>query len=330
MAPLTRLRSLEPGDVPTAMMAEYYGQRASAGLIISEATQISFQAKGYSGSPGIHRRADRRLAPGQRRHPPTRRAQRGAGVAHRARVAHLVATGWRSAGGAFGLPANARTTLRDENGQLTRVDTSTPRLERSRDRRHRRRLRPGGGQRPRSRLRFHRAACGPRLPAAPVPDPSANTRDDRYGGSVENRARIVLEAVDAAIAQWSAERVGIRIFPLGGFNGIDNGEDQEAAGLYLIGELAKRNLAYLHLSEPDWAGGKPLRDEFREAIRAAYPGVIVAAGAYTADKAEDLLARDRCGGLWPGVHCQPGFGRTAAAAGAAERASGAVRLCQRG
>jgi N-ethylmaleimide reductase len=68
--------------------------------------------------------------------------------------------------------------------------------------------------------------------------------------------------------------VSIRVFPLGGFNGVDNGEDQEAAGLYLIGELAKRNLAYLHLSEPDWAGGKPLRDEFREAIRAAYPGVI--------------------------------------------------------
>jgi hypothetical protein len=54
MAPLTRLRSLEPGDVPTALMAEYYRQRASAGLIITEATQISFQAKGYSGSPGIH------------------------------------------------------------------------------------------------------------------------------------------------------------------------------------------------------------------------------------------------------------------------------------
>ncbi len=49
--------------------------------------------------------------------------------------------------------------------------------------------------------------------------------------------------------------MGIRVFPLGGFNGVDNGEDQEAAGLYLIRELAKRNLAYLHLSEPDWAGG---------------------------------------------------------------------------
>jgi N-ethylmaleimide reductase len=149
--------------------------------------------------------------------------------------------------------------------------------------------------------------------------PSANQREDRYGGSVENRARIVLEAVDAAIASWSAERVGIRIFPLGGFNGVDNGEDQEAAGLYLIRELAKRNLAYLHLSEPDWAGGKPLRDEFRQAIRAAYPGVIIAAGAYTAEKAKTSSgAVDRCRGVWARVHCQPRPGGAAAAAGAAE------------
>lgn len=60
---------------------------------------------------------------------------------------------------------------------------------------------------------------------------------------------------------------------------------------FSIRELAKRNLAYLHLSEPDWAGGKPLRDEFRQAIRAVYPGVIIAAGAYTAEKGEDLIGR---------------------------------------
>lgn len=54
MAPLTRLRSIEPGDIPTPLMAEYYRQRASAGLIISEATQISARAKGYAGAPGIH------------------------------------------------------------------------------------------------------------------------------------------------------------------------------------------------------------------------------------------------------------------------------------
>ena len=55
MAPLTRLRSIEPGDIPTPLMGEYYRQRASAGLIISEATQISAQAKGYAGAPGLHR-----------------------------------------------------------------------------------------------------------------------------------------------------------------------------------------------------------------------------------------------------------------------------------
>lgn len=60
MAPLTRLRSIEPGDVPTPLMTEYYRQRASAALIISEATQISFQAKGYAGAPGLH--TDKQIA----------------------------------------------------------------------------------------------------------------------------------------------------------------------------------------------------------------------------------------------------------------------------
>ncbi len=54
MAPLTRLRSIEPGDIPTPLMGEYYRQRASSGLIITEATQISAQAKGYAGAPGLH------------------------------------------------------------------------------------------------------------------------------------------------------------------------------------------------------------------------------------------------------------------------------------
>ena len=54
MAPLTRLRSIEPGDIPTPLMGEYYNQRAGAGLIITEATQVSFQAKGYAGAPGLH------------------------------------------------------------------------------------------------------------------------------------------------------------------------------------------------------------------------------------------------------------------------------------
>ena len=293
MAPLTRLRSLEPGDVPTPMMAEYYRQRASAGLIITEATQISFQAKGYSGSPGIHSAeqiaAWRHINEGIHAEGGHSAVQ----VWHTGRVSHTsLQPGGEAPVAPSALPAGARTTLRDEQGNLVRVETSAPRALNENE--------IAGIV-----ADFGQAAVNAReagfdfieLHAAhgyllhQFLTPSANQREDRYGGSVENRARIVLEAVDAAIANWSAERVGIRVFPLGGFNGVNNGEDQEAAGLYLIRELAKRNLAYLHLSEPDWAGGKPLRDEFRQAIRAAYPGVIIAAGAYTAEKGEDLIGR---------------------------------------
>ncbi|MFK0268681.1 alkene reductase [Pseudomonas asiatica] len=293
MAPLTRLRSLEPGDVPTSLMAEYYRQRASAGLIITEATQISFQAKGYSGSPGIH--SAEQIAAWKRVNEGIHAdgGHSAVQVWHTGRVSHTsLQPGGEAPVAPSALPAAARTTLRDEHGNLMRVETSAPRAL-------------SVAEIAGIVADFGQAAANAReagfdfieLHAAhgyllhQFLTPSANQREDRYGGSVENRARIVLEAVDAAIARWSAERVGIRVFPLGGFNGVDNGEDQEAAGLYLIRELAKRNLAYLHLSEPDWAGGKPLRDEFRQAIRAAYPGVIIAAGAYTAEKGEDLIGR---------------------------------------
>lgn len=293
MAPLTRLRSLEPGDVPTPLMAEYYRQRASAGLIITEATQISFQAKGYSGSPGIH--SAEQIAAWKHVNEGIHAdgGHSAVQVWHTGRVSHTsLQPGGEAPVAPSALPAAARTTLRDEHGNLMRVETSAPRAL-------------SEAEIAGIVADFGQAAANAReagfdfieLHAAhgyllhQFLTPSANQREDRYGGSIENRARIVLEAVDAAIASWSAERVGIRVFPLGGFNGVDNGEDQEAAGLYLIRELAKRNLAYLHLSEPDWAGGKPLRDEFRQAIRAAYPGVIVAAGAYTAEKGEDLIGR---------------------------------------
>jgi N-ethylmaleimide reductase len=121
--------------------------------------------------------------------------------------------------------------------------------------------------------------------------PASNKREDQYGGSIENRARLTLEVVDAAVAEIGADRVGIRISPLGPFNGLDNGEDQESAALYLLDELNKRGLAYLHISEPDWAGGKPYTESFRKAIREHYKGVIVGAGAYTAEKAEELIAK---------------------------------------
>lgn len=292
MAPLTRLRSTEPGDIPTALMAEYYGQRASAGLIISEATQISFQAKGYSGAPGIHTPEQIRGWQSVNKRIHDHGGHSAVQVWHTGRVSHCsLQPGNQQPVAPSPLAAETRTSIRDEKGEVVRVETSTPR-ELTRDEIQQiiadfAQAARNAGEAGFDLIELH-AAHGYLLHQ--FLSPGSNIRTDEYGGSVENRARIVLEAVDAAIAAWSADRVAIRIFPLGPFNGVDNGEDQEEAALYLIGELAKRKLAYLHISEPDWAGGKSLRDEFRQAIRAIYPGVIVAAGGYTPGKAETLIA----------------------------------------
>lgn len=293
MAPMTRLRSLEPGDIPTSLMAEYYAQRASAGLIITEATQVSFQAKGYSGAPGLHTPAQ--VAGWQQ----VNQAIHDAGghscvqLWHTGRISH---TSLQADGAAPVAPsaikAASRISLRDENRQVIRVDTSMPRaltvpeihgiIQDFADA-------VGCARQAGFDLIELHAAHGYLLHQ--FFSPEANHRQDEYGGSLEKRARFVLEVVDAAIAAWSAQRIGIRIFPQGPFNGVDAKPGQADEALYLIAELAKRQIAFLHISEPDWVGGEPYTLAFREQIRTAFPGPIIGAGAYTAEKAADLINR---------------------------------------
>ncbi|PHZ25968.1 alkene reductase [Yersinia bercovieri] len=293
MAPLTRLRSIEPGDIPTPLMAEYYRQRASAGLIITEATQISFQAKGYAGAPGLHTQeqlnAWKKIT--QAVH------EEGGHIAvqlwHVGRISHSsLQPGQQAPVAPSAIAADTRTTVRDENGAWVRVPCSTPRALETEEipgiindfRQATANAREAGFD----YIELH-AAHGYLLHQ--FMSPASNQRTDQYGGSIENRTRLTLEVVDATAAQWSAERIGIRISPLGPFNGLDNGEDQEEAALYLIDELNKRHIAYLHISEPDWAGGKPYSEAFRDAVRARFKGVIIGAGAYTAEKAEELIEK---------------------------------------
>lgn len=293
MAPLTRLRSIEPGDIPTPLMAEYYRQRASAGLIVTEATQISFQAKGYAGAPGLHTQeqlnAWKKIT--QAVH------DEGGHIAvqlwHVGRISHnTLQPGQQAPVAPSAIAADTRTTVRDETGAWVRVPCSTPRALETEEisgiindfRQATANAREAGFD----YIELH-AAHGYLLHQ--FMSPASNQRTDQYGGSIENRTRLTLEVVDATVAEWGAEHIGIRISPLGPFNGLDNGEDQEEAALYLIDELNKRHIAYLHISEPDWAGGKPYSDAFRDAVRARFQGVIVGAGAYTAEKAEDLIEK---------------------------------------
>lgn len=293
MAPLTRLRSIEPGDIPTPLMGEYYRQRASAGLIISEATQISAQAKGYAGAPGLHSpeqiAAWKKITDGVH----AENGHMAVQLWHTGRISHAsIQPGGNAPVAPSAINAGTRTSLRDENGNSIRVDTSTPRaLDIS--------------EIPGIIDDFRQAVANAREAGFDLVElhsahgyllhqflsPSANQRTDEYGGSAENRARLVLEVIDAVSKEWNAERIGIRLSPIGTFQNTDNGDNEEADALYLIEELAKRGIAYLHLSEPDWAGGQPYTDEFREKVRARFPGPIVGAGAYTPEKAENLIAK---------------------------------------
>lgn len=290
MAPLTRMRATPPGDVPNDLMRDYYVQRAGAGLIVSEGTQVSTWGKGYMDTPGIY---SAEQVAGWRRITDAVHEAGGriaAQLWHVGRVSHESFHGGEPPVSASAEPYRNRTTVRGEDGRPQRVSCPTPQA-----------LTTEGIARTVEEFR-HATACAREAGFDAVEIHGAhgyllhqflsevsNHREDAYGGPVENRARLALEVVDAVVGAWSADRVGIRISPIGSFNGLEDLSGGET-GLYLARELAKRDLAFLHLSEPDWAGGPELDDAFRTSLREAFPGPIVGAGAYTTEKADRLLA----------------------------------------
>lgn len=289
MAPLTRMRATPPGDVPNDLMREYYVQRASAGLIVSEGTQISPEGKGYMDTPGIY---SAEQVEGWKSITDAVHEAGGkiaAQIWHVGRVSHESFHDGELPLSASALPYRNRTTVRGADGGPERVNCPTPRAATKQDiartiddyRTATVNAREAGFD----MVEIH-AAHGYLLHQ--FLSAESNERDDEYGGSVENRARLLLEVVDAVVDAWSVDRVGIRISPIGSFNGLTDLEGGEA-GLYVARELAQRGLAYLHLSEPDWAGGPELDDAFRADLRATFPGPIVGAGAYTVEKAQRLL-----------------------------------------
>ena len=241
MAPMTRSRNDEHG-VPGDLVAEYYAQRASAGLIISEATYVSPMGKGYSRIPGLHNEAQ---AAGWRKVTDAVHARGGRIFAQlfqmgRVAVPQLLPDGAQPvAPSAIGISGKNYTDL----GPL---DYVTPRaLETSEI--------AGIVE------EFANAAAnalkagfdGVELHAASgylvhqFLDAAANKRTDRYGGSVENRCRFLLEVMDALIKAAQAGRVGIKVSPQIKFNDVVE-PDAEAVYACLAAELGARKIAYLH------------------------------------------------------------------------------------
>lgn len=289
MAPLTRMRADQPGDVPNDLMRDYYVQRAGAGLIVSEGTQISPQGKGYMDTPGIH---SAEQVAGWRRVTDAVHAADGriaAQLWHVGRVSHPVFHDGALPVSASAVDPQTRTTVKGEDGRPTRVPCPVPRALTTAE--------VGAVV-----ADYHRAAVNAREAGFDYAEvhgahgylihqflsTSTNLRDDRYGGSTANRARFALEVLEAVVSAWDADHVAMRISPKGVFGGLDDRDGGEM-GLLLAREMSRLGIAFLHLSEPDWAGGPAYDDDYRAALRSAFPGVIVTAGNYDVAKAERIL-----------------------------------------
>ncbi|AOJ07536.1 alkene reductase [Burkholderia mayonis] len=300
MAPLTRSRAGQPGNVPTPMNAEYYRQRASAALIITEATQISQQGQGYAWTPGIHTDAQ---IDGWRA--VSRAVHAGGGTIflqlwHVGRVSHPV---FQPDGAPPVAPsaiaAPGKTFIVDADGAGAWADVPVPReltvaeIE-------------AIGDDFRRAARNAIAACmdGVEIHAGngylidQFINSNSNRRTDAYGGSAERRARFLLEIVAAVSDEIGAERVAVRLTPMGRFMGMGDDTPERTFG-YIARRLNDWPLAYLHLVEPAVVGTTkdeqvdPRWDALILALRRAYRGVLMLAGGYDAASAEQAIATGR-------------------------------------
>lgn len=276
MAPLTRNRA--PGAVPTHMTATYYAQRASAGLLITEATAISHQGQGYSNVPGLY--APGHIA-GWRQVTDAVHAAGGTIVTQLWHVGRVSHTALQPGGAAPVAPsaitAHTKTYLIDEDGNGSFVPTSAPRalaLEEI----------PGivEDYRRAARAAIEAGFDGVEIHAAngylidQFLRSGSNHRTDRYGGTIENRARLLLDVVEAVVGEIGPGRVGVRISPVAPANDIAD-PDPQPLFTHVVEQLARWPLAYLHVIEGATGGARDFQQGAQPfdyaALRASYEQV---------------------------------------------------------
>ncbi len=254
MAPLTRNRARAEDDAPFDLHVDYYGQRAGAGLIITEASQVSPQGKGYAWTPGIHSQAQ---IDGWKKVTDAVHARGGKIVIqlwHVGRISHpVLQPGGVDPVAPSAIAANSKTFDAEKF-----VDTPKPRaLEASEI--------PGIVEDYRKATENAREAGfdGVEVHAAngylidQFLRDGANERDDAYGGSIENRVRFLKEVMDAVVGAWSADRVGVRLSPFSSANDIADSNPQ-ATFSEAIRVLNRYGLAYLHLVEGQTGGPRDI------------------------------------------------------------------------
>ena len=297
MAPLTRSRAEHDGDVPNATNARYYAQRASAGLIVAEATQISQQGKGYAYTPGIYTEAQ---IAGWKNVTDAVHAAGGKIVLqlwHVGRVSHSSL----QPGGQLPVAPSAIAFESKTYNDTGFVDCPTPRAL-------------GVDELPEIIEDFRKAAKnaivagfdGVEVHSANgylldqfLKDKS-NTRTDAYGGSIENRVRFPIAVVAAVCEAIGSDRVGIRIAPETHFGDVG---DSNPAALFehYVDRLNELELAFVHVIEGETGGSRELGGVDYVALRERITTKYVANNGYTREMAIDAIAAGRVDAVAFGV-----------------------------
>ncbi len=293
MAPLTRSRAGK-GDKPRELNAEYYQQRAGAGLIISEATQVSQQGQGYLWTPGIYTSEQ---VDGWRKVVDAVHGQEGRiflQMWHVGRISHVSL----QPGGAAPISStdqaaeNTYSFTYDAAGNPGNVPVSKPRIATVTELQQ---VVADYGQAGRHALQA--GFDGAEVHGAngylfdQFLSSVVNERNDEYGKqSKESRTRLLLEAFDAVAAALGPERVGVRIAPFGTFGGMKKDPKVEETFLYLAQELSKRGAAYIHIVRGSQLDPEPVvPEEFFAKIHGVFKGTIIVTGGLNKQSAERLL-----------------------------------------
>jgi N-ethylmaleimide reductase len=290
MAPMTRCRAT--GNIPTALMAQYYAQRGAAGLIITEGTSPSPNGLGYPRIPGIFSPAQvegwQRITDAVH----AKGAKMFVQLMHCGRIAHPL-----------NLPAGARVLAPSAAAAAGEMFTDAEGPK------------PHPVPQPMSAAdievtieEFVQAAKnavkagfdGIELHSAngylleQFIRPNTNQRTDGYGGAIENRARFMLEVAEAATAAIGKERVGIRLSPFGVFNDMPLYDAMTTDYTYLAQSLNALGLVYIHLVDHSAMGAPPVPDAIKATFRKRFQGTLILSGGYDAQRAENDLRAGKC------------------------------------
>jgi N-ethylmaleimide reductase len=284
MAALTRCRA-DAAHVPTDIMAEYYAQRASAGLIVSEATMAIEGHSAFGGrEPGIYSAAQ--VA-----------AWRKVTDAVHAKGGRIVLQIWHGGRACHSLLNNGAQPVAPSPLRITNDETHTPQGKKPYE--TPRELRDD--ELPGIVAGFRHAAQNAQAAGFDGVEvhgangylldeflrDGSNQRGGPYGGSIANRARLLLEVVDAAIGVWGAGRVGVRISPLNSFNDMKD-SDPVALTTYVAAQLNQRGIAYLDLMRGDFFGLQ--KGDVVTPARVAFKGALVGNMGYTPAEAAQAVA----------------------------------------